>query len=89
MDDKLFGARQFFKESLERLSGEELERFVDRYSILRADRGQMMALDMMSPGRFVCFRDWIDRDFYYLVDGDMLLKVLVLGMDAPAQNDPS
>jgi hypothetical protein len=36
VDDKLFGARQFFKESLERLSGEELERFVDRYSILRA-----------------------------------------------------
>jgi hypothetical protein len=87
--DKLFEVRQFFKESLERLSGEELERFKDLYSIMTVDRGQMMAMDMMSPGRFVCFRDWINRDFYYMVDRDTLLKFLVLGMGGAAQNDPS
>lgn len=89
MDDKLWEARQHFRTMLEQLSGEDLDAFIDLHGIVRADRGQMMAFDMMAPGRFVCFRDWIDRDFYYLVDRDSLMKFLVLGGLGSAQNSPS
>ena len=89
MDDKLWEVRQHFRTMLEQLSGEDLDAFIDLHGIVRADRGQMMAFDMMAPGKFVCFRDWIDRDFYYLVDRDSLMKFLVLGGLGSAQNSPS